>query len=129
MRVVSDIPWFKVDDTIHSHPKMRRASLSALGLWAVCGSYCMSYKTDGFVPGWFVVQHRCGGKLAAELVRVGLWENATRDGEAGYQFHDWLDYQQSAEEIERDRIRARDRQRQSRARLRQGKKGADDDND
>ena len=34
----------------------------------------------------------------------------------------------SAEEIERDRIRARDRQRQSRARLRQGKKGADDDN-
>lgn len=26
------MPWFKVDDKIHSHPKARRAGLAAMGL-------------------------------------------------------------------------------------------------
>ena len=47
------MPWFKVDDTWHSHPKARRASLGAVGLWSMCGSYSMAYKTDGWVPEWF----------------------------------------------------------------------------
>lgn len=110
--------WYKVDDTLHSHPKVRRASLAALGLWTVSGSYCMAYKTDGFVPEYVAHGFPRGKALSAELVRVGLWHNDTRDGEPGYQFHDWLDYQQSSEEIERDRQRARDRQRKFRRRLR-----------
>lgn len=112
------MPWFKVDDTLHSHPKVRRASLSALGLWTIGGSYAMAYKTNGFVPEWFAHGFPRGRTAAAELVRIGLWDNATCDGESGYQFHDWLDYQQSAEEIERDRERSRERQRKFRRKLR-----------
>jgi hypothetical protein len=81
----------------------------------------MAYKTDGFTPEWLVNGYPQGRKLAAELVREGLWESAIRGDEAGYQFHDWLDCQQSAEEIERDREHNRERQRNFRKKLREGK--------
>lgn len=119
--------WYKVDDTLHSHPKVRRASLGALGLWTACGSYCMAYKTDGFVPAYVAHAYPRGKSLSAELVRVGLWHNETRNGEPGYLFHDWLDYQQSAEEIERDRQRARERSRKYRKNLRDRKEGDSDE--
>ena len=121
------MPWFKVDDTLHSHPKARSVGMGPIGLWAVSGSFCMAYKTDGFVPDWFVAGFPRGRQMANELVRAGLWSNGIRDGEEGYQFHDWDDYQQSSAEIEADRERARDRQRNFRKRLREGKsKEADD---
>ena len=129
---VTPIPWFKTDDGFHSHPKARRASLAAIGLWNLCGSHAMAYKTDGFVPEWFVTGFPQGRRHAESLVRVGLWSNAIREDEHGYQFHDWLDYQQSAEEIERDRDRARERQRNFRQKLRERKpsdkpKGSNDE--
>lgn len=115
------MPWLKVDDNMHSHPKARRASLAAMGLWVMCGTHSMAYKLDGFVPEWVAHGYPNGKRLAAELVRVGLWESAIRGDENGYQFHDWLHYQQSSEEIERDRERTRDRQRKFRRQLREGK--------
>lgn len=87
----------------------------------MCGSHSMAYKTDGFVPDWLAHGFPQGRRLAAELVRVGLWHKATRDDETGYQFHDWLHYQQSAVEIERDREHNRQRQRDFRRKLRDGK--------
>jgi hypothetical protein len=119
---VGQIPWFKVDDQLHSHPKPRRATLAALGLWALCGSYSMAYKLDGFVPGWYVVGHRDGRKHAETLVRVGLWDNAVREHEDGYQFHDWADYQPTSEEIEAEREASRERQRAYRAKRREARK-------
>lgn len=116
------MPWFKVDDTLHSHPKARRVPLAAVGLWTMCGSHCMSYKTNGFAPDWLILSFPRGKSLADALVREGLWSPAKKDDENGYQFHDWLHYQQSAEEIERDREHNRQRQRDFRARLRDGKK-------
>lgn len=116
------MPWFKVDDQLHSHPKPRRASLAALGLWALAGSYSMAYKLDGFVPGWYVAGHRDGRKHAETLVRVGLWHNAIRAEEEGYQFHDWNDYQPTSDEIEAEREAARERQRAHRAKRREKRK-------
>lgn len=84
------MPWFKVDDQLHSHPKPRRASLAALGLWTLSGSYSMAYKLDGFVPAWYVHGHNQGKRHAESLVRVGLWEKAVRKDEEGYLFHDWV---------------------------------------
>ena len=115
------MPWFKVDDQLHSHPKARRPSLAAIGLWTMCGSYCMAYKTDGFVPSWFVAGFKNGPKLARELVNSGLWMNAIRNSEEGYKFHDWTDWQPSSEEIEAERKAARDRQRAFRARRREAR--------
>lgn len=108
------MPWFKVDDTLHSHPKARGVSLAAMGLWSMCGSYCMAYKTDGFVPAWFVAGFPRGRTLAAELARAGLWASAIRNDEKGWQFHDWTDYQPSSDEIEREREASRERQRRYR---------------
>src|SRR5215510_2642802 len=111
--------WFKVDDSLHSHPKPHRAGLAATGLWTVSGAYSMAYKTDGFVPEWFVTSWPNGRRLAALLVKSGQWEIGEREAEPGWYFHDWRHYQPSAEEIEAERENARERQRRRRARLRE----------
>lgn len=92
--------WYKVDDTFHGHPKPRRVSLAAVGLWTMAGSYSGQHLTDGFVPDWFVRQFPQGPKLARELVGTGLWNGgAERDQDKGFVFHDWSDYQPSAESV------------------------------
>lgn len=109
--------WFKIDDTFHSHPKVRRAGAAAVGVWATAGAFSSAYKADGFVPLWWVQGWgKTGTTAARKLVEVGLWDEAEQDGETGYQFHDWADYQPTSEEIERDREAARERQRRSRER-------------
>ena len=116
--------WFKVDDTLHSHPKVRRAGAAAVGVWAAAGSYCMAYKTDGKVPAWWLDSWGKTGLTAArKLVEVELWVE-TSDG---YRFHDWQDYQPSSDEIERDREAARVRMKVLRERRRQSRKGGSDD--
>lgn len=115
---VLTVPWFKVDDTLHGHPKARKSGLEATGLWTVCGAYCMAYKTDGFVPAWYVSTWPRGAKLAAVLVEAQRWDVSEKDGESGWMFHDWSDYQPSSEEIEKDREHARERQRRRREGLR-----------
>ncbi len=110
--------WFKIDDGFHSHPKARRAGAAAVGIWAAAGSYCMAYKTDGEVPGWWLDSWgKTGTTAARKLVEAGLWET-TPDG---YRFHDWADYQPLSDEIEREREMARTRQRERRERLRKAR--------
>ncbi|MEV1245153.1 hypothetical protein [Nonomuraea sp. NPDC049750] len=78
--------WFKVDDSFNSHPKQTAASLSAVGLWAVAGSWSAKHLTDGFVPDHQIPSLSRGQiELAKELVRAGLW----RRTKGGYQFHEW----------------------------------------
>lgn len=118
------MPWFKVDDTLHSHPKTRRAGLAAMGLWVVAGSYCSQYVTEGFVPNWFVSGQRNGHKIAASIVAAGLWDKSSKDGEQGYQFHDWEHFQMTKDEVEADRAHNRERQRRHRAKQREGRRNA-----
>ncbi len=114
--------WMKVDDTLHSHPKVRRAGAAAVGVWVTAGSFCMAYKTDGFVPRYYLDGWgKAGASAARKLVAVGLWEEVVKDGEPGFQFHDWADYQPLSEEIEKDREAARERQRKLRERRRQAR--------
>ena len=116
--------WFKVDDTLHSHPKVRRAGAAAVGVWAAAGSYCMAYKTDGAVPAWWLDSWGKTGLTAArKLVEVGLWVE-TPDG---YRFHDWADYQPTSDEIERDREAARVRMRDIREKRRRAREGGSAD--
>jgi hypothetical protein len=80
--------WFKVDDSLHSHPKAMAASLAALGLWVVAGSWSSDHLTDGFVPDHMIPSLSRGtDKLAEELVAAGLWKR-TR---GGYLFHEWAE--------------------------------------
>lgn len=86
------MPWLKVDDKLHDHHKARAAGKAAMGVWVLAGSWCMAHETDGFVPE--SVLTRWGNKRDAErLVAAGFWRTATRHGEAGWRFHDWLKYQ------------------------------------
>lgn len=115
------MPWFRTDDTLHSHPKPRRAGLAAMGLWVLAGSYCSQYATEGFVPAWFVTGWPSGRRHANALVNAGLWYPDHRNGEDGWLFHDWEHYQMSLEEIERDRELNRERQRKFREKRRQAR--------
>lgn len=81
------MPYFPVDDGFHAHPKAGAASLAALGLWAVAGSWCNDQKTDGHIPAHMIpVLTRGERALADELVAVGLW----RKKGSGYRFHQFL---------------------------------------
>ena len=115
------MPWFRVDDTLHSHPKTRRAGLPALGLWVISGSYSCQYITEGFVPDWFVSAQKSGHRMARILVGSGLWERAERDGESGYLFHDWGHFQMTKEDVLADREHNRDRQRRFREKKREAR--------
>jgi hypothetical protein len=117
------MPWFKVDDTMHSHPKSRAAGLGAMGVWALCGSYVAAHLTDGFVGVSYVrsLDHYAT-RWAAKLVEVGLWYPDERNGEKGWSFHDWDNYQPSKAQIEHDRKQARIRQQSSRMSRRESRR-------
>jgi hypothetical protein len=62
------------------------ASLAALGLWAVAGSWSSDHLTDGFVPDHMIpLLSRGASELVEELVAARLWKR-TR---GGYLFHEW----------------------------------------
>lgn len=101
---VAESMWFKVDDKFHLGPKGRRLlrgnpakrrDCHAGGLWLFAGCWCMNTESaDGFIPSdeldafddeW--------ERLATELVEADLWEVADDNGEKGYRFHDWPDWQ------------------------------------
>ena len=119
------MPWFKVDDKLHDHHKSRAAKAKAMGVWVMAGSWCADNLTDGFVPR--SVLGRWGTPADAKrLVDVGYWEMAEQNGERGWRFHDWDDYQPSADEIEAEREAARERQRAFRKKRREARaNGAD----
>ncbi len=86
--------WAKVDDRLHAHSKARRAR-EAMALWVLALSWSCAELTDGRVPSDMPELLIPGGDAMAErLVSVGLWERT----EAGFRFHDWAEYQPSAEE-------------------------------
>ncbi|CAM3740231.1 hypothetical protein ACXYTP_19235 [Tsukamurella ocularis] len=112
--------WFKVDDALHSHPKARRAGLAAIGLWALAGSHCMAYLTDGYVERWVVESWPDGVALAGRLVDAGLWDTHP-DG--GWMFHDWRLYQPTKAQVDEDRRKERERKAAWRESKRSGTDG------
>lgn len=106
------MPWFKVDDGFHGHPKVMDLSLAAVGLWTLAGTWCANYLTDGEIH--LKAIQRLGGtkKQAKELVSSGLW--AEKRPEI-YQFCDWNDYQPTKEVVQAERAQARERMKDLRS--------------
>lgn len=101
--------WFKADDQLPFHPKVLAAGNAAMGLWIRAGTWSSSQLTDGFIP--TAIASAMANECDADaLVDANLWDRV--DG--GYQFHDWADFQPSAEEEREKRA----------ARKRAGRKGA-----
>lgn len=99
--------WVKIDDQLHTNEKALDCSLAARGLWLMCLSWVGDKETDGAIPR-SVVRLHAGPQwqeLSEELVSAGLWDVT----ETGWQFHDYLSYNKSHEELEADRNKAKDR--------------------
>lgn len=104
--------WFKVDDGLPDHRKVRQLKgdkAAAMGVWVLCGAWSASNLSDGFVPAEIVARYDPRQRYAARLVEVGLWEPAEQNGEAGFLFHDWADVQPTKREVEtrREEVRRR----------------------
>lgn len=100
--------WGKVDDKLHDHAKAHAAGKAAMGVWVMALSWSADNLTDGFVPRR--VLGRWGtGSDAKRLATVGLWDEATRDGEPGWQFHDWAHYQPTRSDVQERRRKNADK--------------------
>lgn len=112
--------WFKVDDQLPDHRKVRKLGadrLAAMGLWTLCGAWA-SGNSDGFVPLEVVTRYDPKLRYTERLCAVGLWETATDDGEQGYVFHDWSEYRQPRGREEKKRSDTRRRVQEFRGRKR-----------
>jgi hypothetical protein len=121
------MPWYAVDDGFPHHPKLEELEhdyiLHALcvAAWTLLGADCAGRHTGGFVSKARFAKvlafwpAKARDKAAAALVEpLQLWEIAAD----GWQFHDWDDYQPSAEESKAEKNLKTERQR----RWRQNKK-------
>lgn len=91
------MPWFKIDDSAHSHPKFMRAGNAALGLWLRCGSYSAQHLLEGFVPKDIVKPFKGTPAQVQKLIDAGLWHDAGHDCKrcpqpaSGYMIHDFFE--------------------------------------
>lgn len=109
--------WIRLDDQMFDHPKTLalvdddvRAAL--LHIAAIC--WCSRFSTDGAIPGAafpsLAAKVAAGQDQARVLVDHGHWKPT----ETGWQIHDYLDWQQSKEEVEAKRAQDRERKRRQR---------------
>jgi hypothetical protein len=94
-RIGSKEPYARVYASAKDHPRYMRAGLEANGLMLRALAYCADHLTDGLVPeSWLVAQ---GGRRPVKaLLDAGL---LTR-GPDGYRIRDFLDANQSREEVQ-----------------------------
>lgn len=88
--------WFRIDDSFYDHPKVFDAPDCAVALWTRAGTWSARNLTDGFVPTGMPAR-LCDDHATAtkELLRRGLWMRTT----GGFLFHDWTDFQPTAEAV------------------------------
>lgn len=111
--------WARLDDQAHSHPKVRRALArepASIALWTIGLSWAANYETDGAVPAFVVeaLPSEVRERAIEALLDTRLW---TRNGD-GFEIHDYLDFNPSHAQLEKDRRANRRRQRAYRNRKR-----------
>lgn len=100
--------WLKVDDKMHAHRKTRRALSShptkrrdsaAMGLWLMAGAWTSQ---NNFTIGW-VPEYELESwdddwqELAKRLVTAGYWWPEQSDGEPGFGFVNWAEWNPSTD--------------------------------
>lgn len=109
--------WFKCDDRLPSSRKAAKAGVAAMGLWVLAGCWSAGEELDGFVPAYMVTRlaGADGDALASSLVSAGFWLEDQHEGEDGYRFHQWGEYQPTRAQLEVKREQARERMNRVRA--------------
>jgi hypothetical protein len=100
------MPWFRLEDSFHSHPKVIKAGNEAVGLYVRCGSYAAQHLTDGFIPEHVALLYGTP-ELIDSLVQAKLW----RRTKGGWRMPDYLDYNPSKEAVENERRGKAERQK------------------
>lgn len=116
--------WARIDDSIIDHPKILEAGEDARDLFVIAIVWCNKHLTDGRIPKaalGVLSQKRTAQKNAEALVRVGLW----RDEGDHWQVHDYLDWNPSRADVERQRKASAERMRKSRERRAQKERATD----
>lgn len=100
-------PWIRLSDSYIDHPKFLALSASAFRLWHEGIAFCRKHETDGLIPksalqGFRYFQQGRVSELTTTIAGEGgpLWE--TVDG-FGYKVRNYLDWNLSKEEAEKDR--------------------------
>jgi hypothetical protein len=90
------MPWARLDDGFHDHPKVDGLSLAAVGLYTLCLTWAHRHRKTAILPGHITEARvaKLAGKdarrLSTELLASGLWE--PENGLGGYVIHDFCDY-------------------------------------
>lgn len=109
--------WAKLDDSFHSHPKVRAAWYrcpASIGLHVMCITYSADHETDGVVPSWFVAAFFQKPKdlqdAVGTLTDLGMWEQRADD----FVIHDFLKYHPSKAKLTKKREEDAERKRRER---------------
>lgn len=110
--------WARLDDRFHSHRKVVKAwklNRASVGLHVLALTYTCGHELNGHVDPEFVetMLPKLGERERAvsALVQAGLWK---ADGD-GWLVHDFLDYNQSAEDLRDKRNKEASRKAAARA--------------
>ncbi len=108
--------WFNVDDGFYDHPKVLAIppadADAAIALWTRAGSWCARQLTNGRIPAYQIRAMNAKVRAINSLVAfpdgysAGLW---VPDLKGGFIFHDWQDWNQTREQVEKRRAATRDR--------------------
>jgi hypothetical protein len=93
--------WVKLDDRFTDNAKIARLSDKAFRVYVHALCYSAGALTDGLVP-WSKAKSWASLKTIGEMTAAGLWDEV----KLGYQIHDYLDYQQSREQVNAKRMQA-----------------------
>lgn len=116
--------WVRVDDSFYDHEKFHFVGALGMAAWIAGLAYCNRNLTDGFIPskvartlidcdGLGYYTSNMSGRDAEpmdgvdQLVACGLW----REVAGGYEIHDYLDYQPSADDVKAERQKNANRQK------------------
>jgi hypothetical protein len=107
--------WAKIDDQFSEHPKVIEAGPLAGWLYVRGLCYAAKYLTDGFISDAQAQQLSMfagsSPELLQKLVDCSLWERVN----GGYQIHDYLDYNPTAESVKAEREAAKLRMQNKRS--------------
>ncbi len=112
-------PWARIDDKVGSNRKFAGLDPAAIGLWTMGLVYCSNQLSDGAIPRASVYQLVASRRsrveqLAGKLVKAGLWEETVD----GWNVHDYLQWNDSADQVRARIAQARERKGRYRERYR-----------
>lgn len=112
------MPWVKIDDGFHDHPKIKLIGLDGAGLLVSLTTWSSRHLTDGVVPEQ-VIRDMCGhhrrfNTLLTRLIKAGCLRKCPGGTTKKYRIHDYLEYNDSADVVKARRAAEREKKRRQR---------------